>query len=118
MKEALLIIDVQNDYFPGGANPLHRAEEAEAVIQTLLQESRAAGRPVIFMQHFNGPEDSFFRPGTAGAELSERIRPEPGDKVIVKYAPNSFLNTVAQSRSTLLKRSKKVPPRSGARTIE
>lgn len=93
MKEALLIIDVQNDYFPGGANPQHRALEAEAVIQKWIADSRKVGRPIIYMQHFNGPEDSFFRPGTEGAEISPRIAPTPQDKVIVKYAPNSFLST-------------------------
>ncbi len=93
MKDALLIIDVQNDYFPGGASELHRAAEAETVIQKLLRDSRAAGRPVIYLQHFNAPEDSFFRPGTPGAEISPRIRPEPGEPVVVKYAPNGFLNT-------------------------
>ncbi len=93
MKEALLIIDVQNDYFPGGANPQHRALEAEAAIQKWIADSRKVGRPIIYMQHFNDPEDSFFRPGTAGAEISPRIAPMSEDKVIVKYAPNSFLNT-------------------------
>ncbi len=97
MKEALLIIDVQNDYFPGGANPQHRALEAEAVIRKWIDDSRKIGRPIIYMQHFNGPEDSFFRPGAEGAEISPRIAPMPEDKVIVKYAPNSFLNTELDS---------------------
>lgn len=93
MKEALLIIDVQNDYFPGGANPQFRALEAEAVIRKWIDGSRRIGRPIIYMQHFNGPEDSFFRPGMEGAEISARIAPRPEDRVIVKSAPNSFLNT-------------------------
>ena len=93
MKEALLIIDVQNDYFPGGANELSRPLEAEKRIQELLAESRACGRPVIYIQHFNPPGDMFFLEGTFGAEISERIRPAEGDKIIVKRYPNSFLET-------------------------
>lgn len=93
MKEALLIIDVQNDYFPGGANPQHMALEAETVIRKWIDDSRKVGRPIIYMQHFNGPEDSFFRPGTEGAEISPRVAPMSGEKVIVKFAPNSFLHT-------------------------
>lgn len=93
MKEALLIIDVQNDYFPGGANELHGALPAEERIRALLDESRECGRPVIYMQHFNGPEDSFFHEGTPGVEISERIRPREGEKVIAKRFPNSFLQT-------------------------
>ena len=93
MREALLIIDVQNDYFPGGANELFHPYEAEKRIQELIAESRACGRPVVYIQHFNPPDDSFFLEGTFGAEISERIRPQAGDKVIVKRRPNSFLET-------------------------
>ena len=93
MGEALLIIDVQNDYFPGGANELVRPLEAERKIRELIADSRIKGRPVIYIQHFNPPGDSFFLEGTKGAEISDRIRPEKGDKVIVKRYPNSFLET-------------------------
>ena len=93
MKEALLIIDVQNDYFPGGANELSRPLEAEKRIQELIAESRTLGRPVIYIQHFNPPGDTFFLEGSFGAEISERIRPRPEDRVIVKRFPNSFLET-------------------------
>ena len=93
MKEALLIIDVQNDYFSGGANELVRPYEAEKRIQELIADSRANGRPIIYIMHFNPPDDSFFLEGTKGAEISERIRPEKEDKIIVKHYPNSFLET-------------------------
>ena len=93
MREALLIIDVQNDYFPGGTNELVHACEAEKKIQELIADSRAKGRPVVYIQHFNPLGDSFFLEGTKGAEISDRIRPEKGDKVIVKRYPNSFLET-------------------------
>ena len=93
MKEALLIIDVQNDYFPGGSNELFHPLEAEKRIQELIAESRTCGRPVVYIQHFNPPDDTFFLEGTFGAEISERIRPQPDDKVIVKRYPNSFLKT-------------------------
>ena len=93
MREALLIIDVQNDYFPGGTNELVHPYEAEQKIRELIADSRAVGRPVIYIQHFNPPDDYFFLEGTKGAEISDRIRPEEGDKVIVKRYPNSFLET-------------------------
>ena len=93
MSEALLIIDVQNDYFPGGANELSHPIEAEKRIQQLIAESRSCGRPVIYIQHFNPPDDTFFLEGTFGAEISGRIRPQPEDNVIIKRYPNSFLET-------------------------
>ena len=93
MKEALLIIDVQNDYFPGGSNELVRPLEAEKRIQELIAESRTCGRPIVYIQHFNPPDDTFFLEGTIGAEISDRIRPADHDKVIIKRYPNSFLET-------------------------
>ncbi len=93
MEEALLIIDVQNDYFPGGTNELHNPYEAEAHIIELIAESRKCNRPIIFIQHINPPDDYFFLEGTYGAEISDRIRPDNKDKIIVKYFPNSFLET-------------------------
>ena len=93
MKEALLIIDVQNDYFPGGANELSHPLEAEMRIRELIAESRVCGRPVIYIQHFNPPDDTFFLEGTFGAEISDRIKPTDNDKIIIKRYPNSFLET-------------------------
>ena len=93
MDEALLIIDVQNDYFPGGACELCGAWEAEDRIIELIGESREIGRPVVYIQHINPPEESFFLEGTAGCEISPRIAPQPGDGVFVKFYPNSFLET-------------------------
>lgn len=51
------------------------------------------GRPVIYIQHFNPPDDTFFLEGTFGAEISDRIKPTDNDKVITKRYPNSFLET-------------------------
>ena len=92
-KEALIIIDVQNEYFPGGTCELYHPYEAENVIENLIAESRRVNRPIVYIQHFNEPDDYFFLEGTKGAEISERIAPEPEDKIIIKRYPNSFLHT-------------------------
>lgn len=97
MNEALLIIDVQNDYFPGGACELFQPLEAEETIKSLIKESRKIGRQIVYIQHINPPDDSFFLEGTLGCEISERIKPQPDDKVIVKHYPNSFLETELDS---------------------
>ena len=93
MKEALLIIDVQNDYFEGGACELHNAREAEDHIIDLIKESRELGRHIIYIKHINQLDDDFFVEGTYGCEISERVKPLPTDTVIIKYCPNSFLGT-------------------------
>lgn len=97
MDTALLIIDVQNDYFPGGKMELYKSAEAALVIKDLLQQSRGKGFPVIHIQHISvRPGASFFLPGTPGAEIHESVRPAEGEKVIVKNYPNSFRDTGLQ----------------------
>ena len=93
MKEALLIIDVQNDYFEGGACQLHDPRKAAEKIAQLIAESRKTGRHVIYVKHINPDTEDFFNEGTYGCEISERIKPHPDDIVINKYCPNSFLGT-------------------------
>lgn len=97
MQEALLIIDVQNDYFPGGTCELYKAYEAEDRIISLIKESRTLLRPIIYIQHINPPDETFFLEGTYGCEISARIKPLSDDKVIVKYYPNSFFETELDS---------------------
>ena len=74
MKEALIIIDVQNDYFEGGACELHNPRAAEARIAELISESRKLGRHIIYIRHINPDDESFFNEGTYGCEISERIK--------------------------------------------
>ena len=93
MKEALIIIDVQNDYFPGGSCELYRPLEAEKKIKELIDDSRASGRKIIYIQHINPPDDYFFIEGTDGVKISDRIKPAEEDKIIIKHYPNSFLET-------------------------
>lgn len=97
IQEALLIIDVQNDYFPGGTCELYHAYEAEDRIKLLIEESRRVRRPIVYIQHINPPDETFFLEGTYGCEISERIKPLSVNKVILKYYPNSFLETELDS---------------------
>lgn len=100
MTKALLIIDIQNDYFAGGAMQLVGSEEAGAVAAGILAEFRSRELPVISVQHIaTGAGAKFFRPGTAGAEIHPSVAPEPGEPVIVKHFPNAFRET--ELRETL-----------------
>lgn len=94
MKTALLIIDVQNDYFPGGRSPLHHSLAALEKIEKVLRLFRERGLPVIHVQHVNTrPGAAFFLPETAGVLIHERLQPGENEFLVVKHAPNSFLNT-------------------------
>ena len=89
MKEALLIIDVQNDYFPGGANELVHPYEAEKKIQELIADSRKNGRPVIYIQHFNPPDDSFFLSGSG----RKRETKSSSSAIRTAFWKRSWMNT-------------------------
>jgi len=94
MKSALILVDIQNDYFPGGAMELAGMSQAAAGAQEVLAAYREARRPIFHVQHLApGPGAAFFRPGTAGVEIHDRVRPLPGEAVVRKHYPNAFRDT-------------------------
>ncbi len=94
MKQALLLVDIQNDYFPGGKMELAGMENAAQKAQLLLQKFRDERSPIFFVQHISKrPGAAFFQPGTRGVEIHESLAPETGEKIITKHFPNSFRDT-------------------------
>jgi nicotinamidase-related amidase len=90
----LLIIDIQHDYFPGGAYPLVQPEAAAAAARRVLDSFRAAGEPVIHMKHvWDAPDAEFMRPGTDGIEIHPAVAPAEGELVLEKATPNAFIDT-------------------------
>ena len=97
MTRGLLIIDIQRDYFPGGAYPLVEPEAAAAAARRVLAAFRSAGEPVLHLQHVWDAEDAtFMRPGTDGVEIHPDVAPLEGEMVITKAHPNSFRDTVLE----------------------
>jgi nicotinamidase-related amidase len=94
MARGLLVIDIQRDYFPGGASPLVGPEVAAEVARTVLDAFRAAGDPVVHLRHvWDSPEATFMRPGTPGVEIHPTVAPVDGEPVLDKTEPNGFLGT-------------------------
>lgn len=94
MTRALIVVDIQNDYFPGGAHPLVGPDAAVANARRLLDAFRASGEPLVHVQHvWDAPDAAFMRPGTHGVEIHGSVAPFPGEPVIQKTNPNSFLDT-------------------------
>ena len=94
MTQALLLVDIQNDYFPGGAMELVGSPQAGAQAEALLQAFRAAGRPVVHIQHVSTrPGATFFLPGTEGVKIHASLAALPGEPVFQKHFPNSFRET-------------------------
>ena len=91
---ALLIVDIQNDYFPGGAMQLEGADAAAANAARVLSDFRQRQKPVIHVRHLSvRPGATFFLPGTRGAEIHSSVQPVSGETVIEKNFPNAFRST-------------------------
>ncbi|MCM2288189.1 MAG: cysteine hydrolase [Sulfuritalea sp.] len=94
MSTALLVIDIQNDYFPGGAMELVDSSEAGEQARKLIEAFRGKSLPVIHVQHIaTRPGASFFVPDTKGVEIHPSVVPRDGETVIRKNFPNSFRDT-------------------------
>jgi hypothetical protein len=96
-SRTLLIIDIQRDYFPGGAYPLVDPEAAAAEARKVLDSFRDAGQPVVHMKHvWDAPDAEFMRPGTEGVEIRPEVEPADGELVLEKASPNSFVDTALE----------------------
>jgi nicotinamidase-related amidase len=94
MKTALMLIDIQNDYFPGGKMELEAPVEAASLASSLLGFFRQQKWPTVHIQHISTrPGANFFLPDTDGAKIHNSILPLPDETVIVKHFPNSFRET-------------------------
>jgi len=94
VKRALIVVDIQKDYFPGGAHPLERPEQAAQQARLLLDAFRTSGEPVVHLQHvWDAPDAPFMRPGTEGVEIHPLVAPLEGEPVLRKAHPNGFLET-------------------------
>lgn len=94
MTTALLLIDIQNDYFPGGEMTLFGMERTANRAASLLEGFRERNLPRYHVRHLSTrPGATFFLPDTWGAEIEESVKPLENEPVIVKHFPNSFRDT-------------------------
>ena len=94
MKTALVLVDIQNDYFAGGRMELSGMDAASATAKKLLHLFRENNWPTLHIQHISAQKGAtFFLPDTSGAEIHESIKPFEQEAVIQKHYPNSFRET-------------------------
>jgi nicotinamidase-related amidase len=94
MRTALIIIDVQKDYFPGGKHPLVNPLEAAKKAYMLLQCFREHGGHHVHIQHISKkPDATFFIPGDRGTDIHDSVAHFEGEPIVYKHTPNAFLNT-------------------------
>lgn len=100
MKKALLIIDLQNDYFPGGKYPLWNIDIILANIEKAIDTAGKKRIPVVLVQHVANPEyglSPFFNQGTPGVAIHSRIlAAAPVAPVVVKQFADSFFQTTLE----------------------
>jgi nicotinamidase-related amidase len=94
MKTALLVIDIQKDYFPGGKYPLVNPLEAAQKAYMILQCFRESGNHHVHIQHISlEPDATFFISGDRGTDIHDSVAHFEGEPIVYKHEPNSFLNT-------------------------
>jgi nicotinamidase-related amidase len=94
MTTALLLIDIQNDYFPGGNMELEGSLKASLRAREILALFREKSLPVVHIQHVaTRPGAIFFLPDTEGVKIHPNVEPLPGEVIFQKNYPNSFRNT-------------------------
>ncbi|WP_026957449.1 cysteine hydrolase family protein [Aliagarivorans taiwanensis] len=96
-KQALLIIDLQNDYFPSGLYPLWNTEQTLSNIKSAIALAQQNDVPVIHIQHISDPAlglAPFFNEGTEGAAIHpEILNAAPDAEVVIKRFADSFEQT-------------------------
>lgn len=93
-RRALIVIDIQNDYFPGGRWTLSQMDRAADNAAALIAAMREAGETVIHIRHeFPTSDAPFFTPGSAGAEIHAKASPKEGEAIVLKHHINSYRDT-------------------------
>src|SRR5262245_59546909 len=93
-KRALVLIAIQNDYFPAGKWTLAGIETAADNAARVLAAARAAGDLVIHVRHeFASADAPFFAPGSEGAKIHPKVQTREGEPVVLKHHVNSFRET-------------------------
>jgi nicotinamidase-related amidase len=90
MATALVVIDVQQGLFSEAE--VYRGDEVLAAIRALQDRARAAGLPVLHVQHDGGPGDSLAR-GSVGFAIHDEVAPLTGEEIVVKTRCDAFFRT-------------------------
>lgn len=96
-KKALIVIDLQNDYFAGGKFPLWNTEQTLTNVKTAIERANSQNIPVIHVQHIAEPSNGtapFFNQGSVGADIHpEVLALTPNEEVVIKNFADGFEST-------------------------
>lgn len=93
MTYGLILIDIQQDYLPGGSHEVPGAKAAAQKAAQLLGLFREKEWPVFHVQHIADVSAPFFRPNTPGAQFYPLTAPLESERSFIKHTPDSFFET-------------------------
>jgi nicotinamidase-related amidase len=93
LRTALILIDFQKDYFPGGKYPLVHPLEAAKKAYMLLQCFREHGGYHVHIQHISRkPDAAYFISGDRGTDIHDSVAHFEGEPIVYKHEPDAFSN--------------------------
>lgn len=94
-RKALIVIDIQNEYFENGALELVNPVQASLNAGKVLEYFRSNNLPIAHIQHISAEPEAMpiFVEGTNGVKIHENVKPLDGENVFQKFYPNSFRET-------------------------
>lgn len=93
-ETALIIVDLQNDYFKGGKWELEGTEAAAEKAALLLAHFRENQLPIVHIRHeFPTPDAPFFVKDSEGVKPHSSMQEREGESVVIKHQINSFRDT-------------------------
>ena len=91
---ALIIIDIQNEYFNGGGLPLPESESAAVNAKVLLEWARENALTVVHIRHLaTNASSPIFAPNSKTSEIAAIVSPLISERIFTKHFPNAFLGT-------------------------
>ncbi len=93
MNRALLVIDVQREYFEGAFPIRHPVGHLEAILETMDAANKAQIPTIVIRHHQPDPQSPVFRLGSDLWQLHPEVESRPRDILIDKQLPGSFTNT-------------------------
>ena len=91
-RRALVVIDVQNEYFAGGGLPIEHPPIGETLpnVTRAMDAARAAGIPVVVVQHHAPKGAPLFQADAHNGQLHPEVAGRPRDLLVTKNMPSVF----------------------------
>ncbi|WP_404305001.1 cysteine hydrolase family protein [Neorhodopirellula lusitana] len=93
MSRALLVIDVQREYFDGALPITHPAGHLERILQVMDEAAKASVPTAVVRHHQADPESPIFRLNSDMWQLHKEVEERPRDLLIDKQLPGTFTGT-------------------------